>query len=296
MRAVVLNRASVEHLSQETNQVHRYTHVTLDETVTRIPAYLFMSQPQLVSVIGRSVKSVYSRAFAECENLVHVELNEMVDIVHTHAFSDCKSLKTIKFDVSTVIHERAFANSGLTKIKLSTSFIRENVFRRCKSLTEVVFAGPTKSINSTAFFGCVSLRHVHLPSCLQKLGNYAFLGSSVSTLDLSKCTELDLAGSALGSHCVRATLLHPDVYAGCTIHPYIANNPWGYISFEIFSNTPTDRLKFLRMDGWSRKSYHTHSTLKQTIKTVMTIACKTNADLPILPNFIWLQILNIAFN
>lgn len=265
----------------------RVTHVQFTEDVYHIPADLFSHCDNLVSVVGHGVTTVGQHAFFRCKNLSHVELSENVHCVGMGAFEYCTSLKSIDFDIGGRVGQCAFANSGLSTIKLSAKKIQEEAFAGCSSLREVEFGENIVSIGEGAFENCVSLRHVNLPKSLVDLKFIVFRGSGIKTLDLSRCVNLS-ESTSIDSHGVRGVLLHPDVYNKTKQIP----GRWP----PIFADNAVDKLKFLRLEYWSRETYHMFSTLKPTIKTVLMIACKELPDLPMLPNFIWLQIIRIGFD
>lgn len=288
MRAVTLNCWRVCH-GRDQRDFDDYTHITLDESVTYLPADTFKNCKNLVSVIGESVRCLSRGVFACCTNLTYVKLDDSVTTVGTNAFLRCIALQSIEFDIIHSVYAFAFAESGLVDLKLSATYFGAQSFYLCKSLRNITFVGSVADIDTCAFFGCDSLRRVELPASFRSRATNVFSGPAI-TLDLSKCADLAVDNYLVQQE-VRAVLFHPDVYTQCL--NLISDS---YAPTVFFRDDPIDRLKFLRLGYWSRDTFHTHSTLKQTIATLLTIACRATKALPILPNFIWLQIIRTAFD
>lgn len=54
--------------------------------------------------------------------------------------------------------------------------IRQDAFRGCKKITNVIFPATIKKIGSNAFRGCISLKGIQLPSGVEYIGSGAFFG------------------------------------------------------------------------------------------------------------------------
>ena len=85
------------------------------------------------------------RVFDELEFFVGL------DRIASGAFSDCSTLKSIKFPSSL-------------------GMIEDNAFRNCESLTDIDFNGSTPALGIECFYGCSSLETIVLPStnCLSE--------------------------------------------------------------------------------------------------------------------------------
>lgn len=287
MREIVLGHADVFVHMYNNEPYVGYTHIKLDFTVKTIPAGFFSSLKELESVVGTSVTRVEKEAFLHCEALKHVELAKSVYIVGPFAFAYCISLRAINFDVEHEVGDHSFYRAALQTVKLSVKHVNNAAFRDCFCLYKVVFSD-CKGLNRFAFLDCSKLQHVDLPASLLNIGCGAFSGTGLKVLDLSKCVNLSrFAG--LYRQGLRGVLLHPDV------HNYIGVSPIA-CKTTLFANHPIDRLKFLRLAHWSKETFHEFSTQKETIRTVLTVACKELLHLPSLPHFIWLHIIRIGFD
>ena len=93
------------------------------------------------------------------------------------AFSNCLKLKKIKFsDRLKTIGDFAFSgDSALVKCHIPSGEIGAGAFMGCSKLAQISF-GKVVSISRAAFFDCVSINSVVIPSTMKEIGNEAFLG------------------------------------------------------------------------------------------------------------------------
>ncbi|GMH94265.1 hypothetical protein TrST_g13689 [Triparma strigata] len=107
-----------------------------------------------------NITKVGNCACAYASNLVVVDIPEGITIICDNSFSDCRSLKDIKFPKS------------LTKIGRAS-------FSDCFSLEEVdLLHTNVRALGDSAFHGCTSLREMKIPDSLQKFGELVFYGCS----------------------------------------------------------------------------------------------------------------------
>lgn len=141
------------------------------------------------TIRGIKVKGIGSSAFADNENIHSVVLPSTATHIGLNSFKNCTNLKSVTGGAITHINLNAFANSSIS------TFPFENV----------------KSISDKAFYGCTNLKNVVLPNVekigasafvnvptievlnsekLTSIGNYAFRGTGVTTVDLPKLESL----------------------------------------------------------------------------------------------------------
>lgn len=102
-------------------------------------------------ILPKSVKTINSSAFSNCQNLVSVSLPAGLQYIGENAFGDCKSLNMIDLPENLVaLKYEAFKNcASLASIilpeKLDT--IGYNVFTGCVSLSDVTFKDNAKDLN-----------------------------------------------------------------------------------------------------------------------------------------------------
>ena len=113
------------------------------------------------------VTLIGSKTFYNCNELTSITIPSNVISIGYRAFFQCENLEIVTLQSSSSlisIGKEAFYNcSGLTSIDLS----------KCTSLT---------SIGDKAFYYCESLTSITIPTSVIKIGSYAFLGCSLSSL------------------------------------------------------------------------------------------------------------------
>lgn len=127
--------------------------------------------PGSVTISGSvyAVKSVGSGAFANCQNLKTLVLEEGVETIEKKAFSSCWPLKTIQFPSTLkTISDEAFSN--------------------CSSGPDIVLPEGLESVGSNAFSWSNSNK-VIIPSTLKTLGDYAFTHVNNSGYVVSRIKE-----------------------------------------------------------------------------------------------------------
>ncbi len=167
------------------------TDVVIPDTVTKINNYAFYNCTSLESVtIPNSVTSIGDYAFRGCTSLVYNEyengyylgnesnpylvlvkakytsitsctIYENTRFIHSSAFYDCDSLKSITIPNSVIS-------------------IGGGAFYRCSSLTSITIPNSVISIGNNAFFGCYALTSVTIGDSVTSIGERAF----------RKCTSL----------------------------------------------------------------------------------------------------------
>lgn len=164
----------------------RRGRLVIPDGISRLPNGLFDGlyktegdSRRLVSVVvPGSVKSIGIRAFAECENLEGITLEEGVEAIDSNAFTGCERLKSLRLPASVrQINGCAFYGSGLTepvfsadgktlvyypqkwqgseyRVPEGVEVIGKNAFIRIAPLTRVILPQSLKKIASRAFFEC----------------------------------------------------------------------------------------------------------------------------------------------
>ena len=137
----------------------------------------------------------------------HYAVPQGIVSIAQEAFYRHPELKTIDLpDTLTTINNAAFAESGLTKIKIpdrvislgnstfsrcfdlesvslpkNLNWIGNSTFSECTSLESITFPQDLNSIGEAAFFQCTGLTKLTLPKNLHFIDDYAFLGCSEIT-------------------------------------------------------------------------------------------------------------------
>ncbi|ELP92902.1 hypothetical protein EIN_312740, partial [Entamoeba invadens IP1] len=149
---------------------------------------------------------VMSGAFKNNKNLKKVDFGQINDVGDT-AFMNCENLEEIiNYDQMNGFGSKALANTGLTVLKFTkniwTSSSYTDIFRDCKKLQKVEFAGMTE-IGASFFAGCERLNELVGFENLLKIGDSAFSGTALDKVTLSSTTIF--SGTSHFSECKKLT-------------------------------------------------------------------------------------------
>lgn len=166
--------------------------VVFNSNKTRLGEGVFRECSSLKSVkLPKGLRNIPVRAFYMCENLEEIKLPSKVSIIKKEAFADCVSLKDVVINKKTyAIGDRAFAGSGITKLKLNDNmqFIGNGAFRDTK-LRSMKLGDKVTFIGSRIFSGCNKLKSIYIPSSVKGINIGAFSG----------CTSLEAINVASGN-------------------------------------------------------------------------------------------------
>ena len=116
------------------------TSVIIPNGVTKIENWAFQYCTGLINVVIES-GSLDNYAFANCENLISVDIGDSVKVIGHCAFGYCKNL------VNVII-------GG------SVEIISDWAFHDCISLTDIIIPKDVANIGANAFLGCINLASV----------------------------------------------------------------------------------------------------------------------------------------
>lgn len=189
------------------------TSVTFSGQVEEIHECAFERCIKLTNVsFPRSLKIIGRRAFYRCYNLAYVSLNDELEFIEDEAFGHCSKIKLIQLG-DAIHHISSSAFNGC--VQLINFLVSENnqhfsdiegilynkeqtTLIRCGQNynNDIILIPDTVTrIAPWAFFQCLSVVNISLPSGLQTIEEYAFkdcakiqsltLGSKISTFALS---------------------------------------------------------------------------------------------------------------
>ena len=119
-----------------------------------------------------------------------VVLPETLKIISDFAFVECEYLTEIEINCPDAeIGNMAFSNTGLTKAVINSKYIGENAFKDCDKLEKVILNGVEK-IEPNAFIGCTALSEVEISSSLKTIGQGAFSGTSIDSVNVPPTVEI----------------------------------------------------------------------------------------------------------
>ncbi len=143
--------------------------VTLESTVTAIPAYTFKNSAITAITLPAGVTSIGASAFYGCTDLVTVSFAETPCLVSIgdYAFRGCTNL------AKTTVQEQ---KATLT-LPDSVVVVGSQAFRGCSELQEITLLG-AQEIGEYAFYGCAKLEKVKISSAVSSIADTAFYGCS----------------------------------------------------------------------------------------------------------------------
>lgn len=175
-------------------------------TSTEVKDYAFTGSSIDNLIIGAQVDSVGNNAFANCENLNSVTIENGVKNMGNYAFYNCTNLNSITIPSSletlgwcafegcsnleevhfeansllTYIDSYTFKNTNIHNLTLPEGLlsIGQHVFEGCSNLTSVDLPNSLISLDNYAFYYCPGLTSISIPANLTSMGFCVFEGCS----------------------------------------------------------------------------------------------------------------------
>ncbi len=178
------------------------TSVTLPEKLTKLGNYTFQECTSLISVtLPAGLSNLGTNTFKGCTSLTTATLPTSITKLPDNTFQNCSSLTDVTIPAKvTTIGSYVFQNctsltsftipATVTKIGGSSYSSSAYTFAGCTSLEKVEILGAIKYIGASLFRDCTSLSDFTLPATVTQIGSYAFLGTAIESMDLSKVTSL----------------------------------------------------------------------------------------------------------
>lgn len=118
--------------------------------------------------VPKNVSIIEDYAFLGCDYIETVTLGPDVEEIGLYAFQNCTSLKEFNFDNAIGV-------------------VSAGAFKGCSSLEVADFSKTTlATIGYEAFAGCASLSEVKLPETLSDIGDFAFAGTQIKSIEFGK--------------------------------------------------------------------------------------------------------------
>lgn len=153
------------------------TAVTLPNTVNSIGINAFATSGLREITIPDGVKKLGEGLFWRCTSLQEVHLPEGLEEIGVHCFQETALVSITLPSTLKKIGQGAFVHSTLTSIEIpnSVTYMGDEVFRLCLSLSQVKLSTSLSSIPRMAFEG-TAIESIEIPEGITEIGNNAFAG------------------------------------------------------------------------------------------------------------------------
>ena len=180
--------------------------ITFPNSMTTIEDFAFDKCTNLENIsIPDSVTYIGSNAFDKCTNLKNISIPDSVTYIGSNAFAGCKRFTDIIIPESlTYIGSFAFSNcTSLTTVNYNAvncekfsdkiyeggySFSPEHPFDGCTELKTINIGKKVETIPNCFLYGCDNITSIIIPNSVKKIGDYAFMHSSVENLEIPEFT------------------------------------------------------------------------------------------------------------
>ena len=183
--------------------------VSLPDSITTVEPYAFsncwnlqtVTMPKNLQTIGsgafsycntlssislpESVTDIAYFAFGWCEGLSSVQMPERLNSLGKAVFYNCYNLRSIDIPQGlTALSVGVFQNSGLQSVTIPEGITRigRSAFFCCSDLVSCDLPDSLLTIDDYAFEWCGNLQKVKLPANLRSIGEFAFVGSRITSL------------------------------------------------------------------------------------------------------------------
>ncbi len=145
------------------------------------------------------VEHINACSISKFKNLKNVKLSSTLKTIGAYTFCDTPSLKSLDIPASvTSIGDRAFENSGLTKVDISqlrNVKMGACVFMDCANLEELILPQDMTVVPRVLASGCVKLNKIDIPATVKKIEYHAFNETGLSHVVLPAGLEVVQMGA-----------------------------------------------------------------------------------------------------
>ncbi|MGN0230840.1 MAG: leucine-rich repeat domain-containing protein [Muribaculaceae bacterium] len=176
----------------------------VDYPANTIPSMAFANSAIAEIVLPQGATAIGEGAFAGCRALVDIDIPSSLATIADYAFFDCSALTAVSTTASEV-GSFAFARCTalLSYSNPMQSTIAPHTFEGCEALTSVCLPA-VSVISAGAFAGCTALADFRFPQGLTSIGDDAFKGTALRSVDLSAC-RLESVGEWAFADCTALT-------------------------------------------------------------------------------------------
>ncbi len=212
----------------------RLSSILLPRSLTEIGEQAFFRCEGLYSIfIPEGVARIENGAFYDCKHIESVTLPPLLEVIGERVFSGCSRLSEVTWpDRLTSIGSYAFVGSALTSVVIpdTVESVGEYAFSDCEQLTEVVWPARLKAIEPGTFQYCVELTSFTFPDGLESIGEKAFRYSGLK--------EIRWPVYQTDGQTAESSLLSIGNYAfmGCHIETLDFPVVWGSLGMGVFED------------------------------------------------------------
>ena len=130
-----------------------------------------------IVILNEGLETIENKAFEKCKSIEELVMPSTLQSIHSLAFYCCRKLKAIKLNNGlNYIGEYVFHGTNLTTLTIpgSVKFIEANLFGYSTTLKELVLEEGIERIKRKGCFGLAGLERVRIPSSVRSLGEEAF--------------------------------------------------------------------------------------------------------------------------
>ena len=162
--------------------------------------YVYFEHPENSDILD--VDAIGDYAFADCPNLLSVELPSSLKAIDIYAFKGCKKLYMAGIMTNGMfipegveyIGSHAFEGCESMKILIlpnSLTTLEDGAFYGCTNLQDVTIGTGLEAIPEDAFSGCKGLatNGIELPSTIKRIGSSAFDGTYIPSITIPEGVE-----------------------------------------------------------------------------------------------------------
>jgi hypothetical protein len=104
--------------------------------------------------------------------------------------SESARLQAITCEFECSVSPFSFLDAVIKAVKVDGTEIGKGAFSGCKNLKLVCLSDQLFAIETLAFWQCVALKEIYIPSSISRIGCSAFEGCGLTKIDLSDCSLL----------------------------------------------------------------------------------------------------------
>lgn len=168
------------------------TNITLPKSVKDVYSYAFAYITNRTPDISKSsIETLHPYLFYQCNNLHQITMPESLKVIEGYAFDGCDNLNNIYFlgDTLEKLGTGAFKgcpNLHEIEIPEGITAIENDTFDGCWNLNKIILPDTLKKIGDNAFKDCKNIHEMVIPKSVVYISNSSFKGADTTAIDTSK--------------------------------------------------------------------------------------------------------------